>query len=136
MRLGVCCQVAGLLVVNAHLVQDSSGEGFAVRLFRKGNQRGFVRALSDQPSAFVSGFGKVRPPDPLVLPSAAATLLEGEQAKSAVGVHARRDSWRGNMQACKAVQTHSLVRLHMEQCAWLCVCTSQVARCVIGLACR
>jgi hypothetical protein len=68
------CQVAGLLVVNAHLVQDSSGEGFAVRLFRKGNQAGFVRALSDQPAAFVSGFGKVRPLECLFLPpSAAAT---------------------------------------------------------------
>ena len=48
-----------MLVVNAHLVQDTTGEGFAVRLFRKGNQRGFVRALSDQPSSFVAGFNKV-----------------------------------------------------------------------------
>ena len=51
-----------MLVVNAHLLQDTSGEGFAVRLFRKGNQRGFVRALSDQPSAFVSGFNKASSP--------------------------------------------------------------------------
>ena len=55
-------QVAGILVVNAHLVQDTTGEGFAVRLFRKGNQRGFVRALSDQPCSFVSGFNKVYRP--------------------------------------------------------------------------
>ena len=49
-----------MLVLNAHNVADTSGEGFAVRLFRKGNQRGFIRALSDQPSFFAAGFNKVR----------------------------------------------------------------------------
>ena len=53
-------QVAGMLVLNAHNATDTSGEGFAVRLFRKGNQRGFIRALSDQPSFFAAGFNKVR----------------------------------------------------------------------------
>ena len=53
-------QVAGMLVLNAHNVADTSGEGFAVRLFRKGNQRGFIRALSDQPAFFAAGFNKVR----------------------------------------------------------------------------
>ena len=48
-----------MLVLNAHSVTDTSGEGFAVRLFRKGNQRGFIRALSDQPSFFAAGFNKV-----------------------------------------------------------------------------
>ncbi len=52
-------QVAGMLVLNAHNVTDTSGEGFAVRLFRKGNQRGFIRALSDQPAFFAAGFNKV-----------------------------------------------------------------------------
>lgn len=52
-------QVAGMLILNAHGVTDSSGEGFAVRLFRKGNQRGFVRALTDNPAAFAAGFNKV-----------------------------------------------------------------------------
>lgn len=56
----VAYQVAGMLVMNAHSVTDSSGEGFAVRLFRKGNQRGFVRAMSDQPQSFASGFSKVQ----------------------------------------------------------------------------
>ena len=50
-----------MLVLNAHYVSDTSGEGFAVRLFRKGNQRGFIRALSDQPAFFAAGFNKVRP---------------------------------------------------------------------------
>ena len=48
-----------MLILNAHGVTDSSGEGFAVRLFRKGNQRGFVRALTDNPAAFAAGFNKV-----------------------------------------------------------------------------
>ena len=54
-------QVAGLLVLNAHNVTDTSGDGFAVRLFRRGNQRGFIRALSDQPSFFAAGFNKASP---------------------------------------------------------------------------
>ena len=48
-----------MLVMNAHTVTDMSGEGFAVRLFRQGNQGGFVRAISDQPQAFAAGFSKV-----------------------------------------------------------------------------
>jgi DNA excision repair protein ERCC-4 len=48
-----------MLVMNAHTVTDMSGEGFAVRLFRQGNQGGFVRAISDQPHAFAAGFSKV-----------------------------------------------------------------------------
>lgn len=50
--------VAGVLVVNAHRVTDTSGEGFAVRLLRAGNPAGFVRAFSDQPTSF-GGFNKV-----------------------------------------------------------------------------
>ena len=52
-------QVAGILVVNAHTVTDMSGEGFAIRLFRQGNQGGFVRAISDQPQSFAASFSKV-----------------------------------------------------------------------------
>ena len=48
-----------MLILSAHGVTDSSGEGFAVRLFRKGNQRGFVRAIPDNPAAFAAGFNKV-----------------------------------------------------------------------------
>lgn len=50
--------VAGVLVVNAHRVTDTSGDGFAVRLLRAGNPAGFVRAFSDQPTSF-GGFNKV-----------------------------------------------------------------------------
>ena len=47
-----------MVIVNAHRVTDSSGEGFAVRLFRAGNRHGFLRAFSDQPHAFTQGFHK------------------------------------------------------------------------------
>ena len=50
--------VAGLIVLNAHRVTDSSGEGFAVRLYRGANASGFVRAFSDAPVAFSSDCGK------------------------------------------------------------------------------
>jgi len=51
-------EVAGAVVMNAHRVTDTSGEGFAVRLLRAGNGAAFVRALSDQPTSF-GGFSKV-----------------------------------------------------------------------------
>lgn len=54
-----CCQIAGILVLNSHRASDASGEGFAVRLFRAANRRGFVRALSDQPTSLSAGFAKV-----------------------------------------------------------------------------
>ncbi|GAB4818898.1 hypothetical protein N2152v2_005944 [Parachlorella kessleri] len=51
--------IAGLLVLNAHRVSDSSGEGFATRLFKEGNPEGWIRAFSDSPSAFAAEFNKV-----------------------------------------------------------------------------
>jgi hypothetical protein len=39
----------------------------AVRLYRQGNQKGWLRAISDQPTLCTAGFGKVRP----ALPSSA-----------------------------------------------------------------
>lgn len=50
--------VSGCVVLNAHRVTETSGEGFAVRLFRAANRNGFVRAFSDQPVSFL-GFSKV-----------------------------------------------------------------------------
>jgi hypothetical protein len=40
-------------------VTDTSGEGFAVRLFRIARADGFVRGFSDQPAPFASEFNKV-----------------------------------------------------------------------------
>lgn len=53
--------VSGCVVLNAHRVTETSGEGFAVRLFRAANRNGFVRAFSDQPVSFL-GFSKVSTP--------------------------------------------------------------------------
>lgn len=39
-------------------VTDSSGEGFAVRLFKAARPAGFVRGFSDVPSSFTSDFSK------------------------------------------------------------------------------
>ncbi len=52
-------QIAGILVLNAHRASDASGEGFAVRLFRGANAAGFVRGLTDAPTALAAGFAKV-----------------------------------------------------------------------------
>ena len=52
--------IAGMVIMNAHRVTDASGEAFAVRLFRMANKRGFIRAFSDQPTGFASGFNKVQ----------------------------------------------------------------------------
>lgn len=53
-------QIAGIILMNAHRVTDSSQDGFAVRLFRESNREGFIRAFSDQPTSFTAGFAKVR----------------------------------------------------------------------------
>ena len=54
-------QVAGLVIMNAHRVQDTSGEGFAARLFRSANQQGFIRGFSDHANSVSGGFAKARP---------------------------------------------------------------------------
>lgn len=40
-------------------VTDSSGEGFAVRLYKAARPAGVVRAFSDAPSSFAAEFAKV-----------------------------------------------------------------------------
>jgi hypothetical protein len=63
----------GMIILNAHKVTDSSGEGFAARLYRQGtgqglnmgplggggNAAGFLRAFSDSANAFAAGFNRV-----------------------------------------------------------------------------
>lgn len=41
--------IAGMIVVNAHRVTETSGEGFAVRLYRAANKTGFLRRAAPQP---------------------------------------------------------------------------------------
>ena len=52
-------RVAGLVVANGHRITDMSGEAFVVRLFRSGNRRGFVRALTDKPGELTRGFHSI-----------------------------------------------------------------------------
>eukprot|EP01138_Halocafeteria_seosinensis_P013563 gb/GECG01013852.1/.p1 GENE.gb/GECG01013852.1/~~gb/GECG01013852.1/.p1 ORF type:complete len:907 (+),score=108.72 gb/GECG01013852.1/:1-2721(+) len=52
-------QVSGILVYNAHLVSDTSSEGFILRIFRQKHPEGFVKAFSDNPVSLASGFNKL-----------------------------------------------------------------------------
>ena len=52
-------QIAGMIIMNAHRVTETSGEGFAARLYRSSNRKGYLRAFSDQPTSFSHGFAKV-----------------------------------------------------------------------------
>ncbi|KAG0242467.1 hypothetical protein BGW41_004035 [Actinomortierella wolfii] len=48
--------VTGLLVANAHRITATSSEAFVIRLYRTRNSEGFLKAFSDNPEAFASGF--------------------------------------------------------------------------------
>ncbi|XP_071919353.1 DNA repair endonuclease UVH1-like isoform X2 [Coffea arabica] len=50
--------VAGIILLNAHSLSDTSTEAFIVRILRSSNRGLFVRAFSDRPHAMVSGFAK------------------------------------------------------------------------------
>jgi DNA excision repair protein ERCC-4 len=51
--------VSGIVVAQAERVTDSSTTGFALRLFRRRNARGFIKALSEDPVALTTGFARV-----------------------------------------------------------------------------
>eukprot|EP00891_Asterochloris_glomerata_P002772 jgi/Astpho2/2772/gw1.00050.23.1_t len=51
--------ISGIIVMNAHRVTETSGEGFAIRLYRIANRTGFLRAVSDQPTVFSAGFSRL-----------------------------------------------------------------------------
>lgn len=46
----------GLIVLHAERVAATSLEAFIVRIFRQKNKKGFLKAFSDQPEPFTSGF--------------------------------------------------------------------------------
>ena len=50
--------VSGLLVLDAHRVSESTTTGFVIRIYRRDNHVGFVKGFSDNPHAFLKGFGK------------------------------------------------------------------------------
>ncbi|KAL8600798.1 hypothetical protein ACOMHN_055993 [Nucella lapillus] len=49
-------KVTGILVYKAHKVIESCQEAFILRLYREKNKSGFIKAFSDIPEAFTSGF--------------------------------------------------------------------------------
>lgn len=51
-------KIAGIIILNAHSLSETSTEAFIVRIFRSLNRRAYVRAFSDKPHAMVSGFAK------------------------------------------------------------------------------
>ncbi|GFP96491.1 DNA repair endonuclease uvh1 [Phtheirospermum japonicum] len=50
--------VAGIILLNAHSLTDTSTEAFIVRIMRSSHRAVYVRAFSDRPHAMVSGFAK------------------------------------------------------------------------------
>ncbi|KAG5123263.1 hypothetical protein AAZX31_11G037600 [Glycine max] len=51
-------KIAGIIILNAHSLSETSTEAFIVRIFRSLNRGAYVRAFSDKPHAMVSGFAK------------------------------------------------------------------------------
>ncbi|RDX86604.1 DNA repair endonuclease UVH1, partial [Mucuna pruriens] len=51
-------KIAGILILAAHSLSETSTEAFIVRIFRSLNRGAYVRAFSDKPHAMVSGFAK------------------------------------------------------------------------------
>ncbi|XP_075908980.1 DNA repair endonuclease XPF isoform X1 [Petromyzon marinus] len=51
--------ITGILVYKAHRLIESCQEAFVLRLFRQKNKTGFIKAFSDQPVAFSTGFCRV-----------------------------------------------------------------------------
>ncbi len=52
-------EITGLLVNNAHTLNEATSENFILRLYRNANSKGFVKGFSDDAESLKSGFGKV-----------------------------------------------------------------------------
>lgn len=48
--------VTGLIALHAERISTTSLEAFIIRIFRQKNKKGFLKAFSDQPEPFTSGF--------------------------------------------------------------------------------
>ncbi|KAK0178142.1 hypothetical protein PV328_002119 [Microctonus aethiopoides] len=51
--------VTGILVYRAHKIMNSYQEAFALRLYRKNNKTGFIKAFTNSALAFTTGYSKV-----------------------------------------------------------------------------
>ncbi|KAK9314756.1 hypothetical protein V1524DRAFT_128801 [Lipomyces starkeyi] len=49
-------KITGIIVLHAEKVTATSQEAFILRLFREKNKSGFIKAFSDMPESFVTGF--------------------------------------------------------------------------------
>ncbi|XP_015913172.1 DNA repair endonuclease XPF [Parasteatoda tepidariorum] len=52
--------ITGIIVLRAHKILESCQEAFIVRLYRMKNNKGFIKAISSNPSAFTRGFAQVQ----------------------------------------------------------------------------
>ena len=52
-------QIAGLVVVNAHKITETSAETFIARLYRMENNVGYIKAISEDPQRLSGGFHKM-----------------------------------------------------------------------------
>ncbi|GAA5880947.1 hypothetical protein JCM16303_005184 [Sporobolomyces ruberrimus] len=52
--------VTGVVVLHAESVSPASQEAFAIRIYRKSNKTGFLKAFSDQPEAFTFGLSPLQ----------------------------------------------------------------------------
>ncbi|XP_059657679.1 DNA repair endonuclease UVH1 [Cornus florida] len=50
--------LAGIILLNAHSLSETSTEAFIVRILRSFNRSLYIRAFSDKPNSMVSGFAK------------------------------------------------------------------------------
>ncbi|KAI8092898.1 uncharacterized protein BX664DRAFT_261045 [Halteromyces radiatus] len=53
-------EVSGIVIYNAHRVRPDSMEELILRIYREENEQGFIKAFSDQPGAFTSGFAPLQ----------------------------------------------------------------------------
>ncbi|XP_055032647.2 DNA repair endonuclease XPF [Misgurnus anguillicaudatus] len=51
--------ITGILVFRAHKIIESCQEAFILRLYRQKNKTGFIKAFTDKPTSFTSGFCQV-----------------------------------------------------------------------------
>lgn len=49
-------KITGMIILHADKVVATSLEAFIVRVYRQSNKRGFLKAFSDSPEPFTTGF--------------------------------------------------------------------------------
>lgn len=51
--------ITGVIVCNAHQLAEYNNESLILRLYRAGNQQGFIKAFSDSPEQITGGFAQL-----------------------------------------------------------------------------